>query len=211
MTPLVLEAIAVRQTPVAVVDHAMKPHAALSLLLAFVTLGAACKGPTPAPTSRAAAPAGTAAPAAAAPPAGAAPGAASGLPTEEELMAYLTWMRDWQQLTARNVGEYNATVERVAARYSPADTGKIAYDPEVLAVSARGAESNKAHFDLKPSGRTIDGIQAALEGLGLTIPQFTYSGIRNEEALARARRMYGDDLVDWVLGREATIASMLSR
>lgn len=126
-------------------------------------------------------------------------------------MAYLTWMRDWKQLAERNVAEYNATVERVAAGYPVAETGKVAHDPEVLAASARAAESNKAHFDLKPSGRTIDGIQAALEGLGVTIPQMAYSGVRNEEALARARRMYGDDLVDWVLAREATITSMLSQ
>lgn len=184
--------------------------AGLSLLLAFVTLGTACggKGPTPEQTPPASTPAGGAAPA---PPSGAAPGAASGLPTDEELMAYLTWMRDWKQLADRNVAEYNATVERVAARYSLAETGKIAYDPEVLATSARAAESIKAHFDLKPSGRTIDGIQAALEGLGLTIPQMVYTGLRNEEALARARQMYGDDLVDWMLAREATVTSMLGQ
>lgn len=191
----------------------MNPRAAgVSFLLVLVTLGAACGGKEPTPEKIRPAPApADGAPASATPPAGAAPGAASGLPTDEELMAYLTWMRDWKQLAARNVAEYDATVERVAARYSLAETGKIAYDPEVLAASARGAESNKAHFELKPSGRTIDGIQAALEGLGLTIPQMTYSGIRNEEALARARQMYGDHLVDWVLARETTVTAMLSQ
>ena len=44
------------------------------------------------------------------------------------------------------------------------------------AVFARIGESNKAHFDTKPSGRTIDAIQASLEGLGLNIPLFAYSG-----------------------------------
>ncbi|HET9315805.1 MAG TPA: hypothetical protein VFQ51_09450 [Vicinamibacteria bacterium] len=48
-----------------------------------------------------------------------------------------------------------------------------------------------------------------LEGLGLMIPQMSYTGVRNEEALSRARRRYGDDLVDWVLAREGTITSML--
>ena len=177
--------------------------------LAFVMLLAGCgrressPGPTPPPSARA----GAEGPASAA----AASGAATGLPTDEELMAYLTWMRDWKQLAERNVAEYNATLERVAVKYSLADTGKVAYDPEVLAASARGAESSKAHFDEKPQGRTVDGIQAVLEGLGLTIPQMNYSGVRNEEAMARARRRYGDDFVDWVLAREATITSMLGQ
>ena len=190
----------------------MKPRTAGLSLLAFVTLGTGCgrRESTSELTPPPAAPAGAAARASPAPPAGAAPGAATGLPTDEELMAYLTWMRDWRQLAELNVAEYNATVDRVAARYSLAETGKIAYDPEVLAASARAAESNKAHFDVKPEGRTIDGIQAALEGLGLTIPQMNYTGVRNEEALAGARRMYGDELVDWVLAREVTITSMLA-
>jgi hypothetical protein len=185
--------------------------AGLSLLLAFVTLGPACGGrePTPKQTPPAAAPADAAAPGSAAAPPGAPPAAAPGLPTDEELMAYLTWMRDWNQLTASNVAEYNATVDRVAANYSLAETDKVAHDPEIVAASARTAEANKAHFDQKPSGRKIDGTQATLEGLGLTIAQTDYSGIRNEEALARARRMYGDNLVEWVLEREATIASTL--
>ena len=191
----------------------MKSRTAGLSLLALVTLGTGCgcRESTSEQTLPPAAPAGAGARASAAPPAGAASGAATELPTDEELMAYLTWMRDWKQLAERNVAEYNATVERVAARYSLAETGKIAHDPEVLAASARAAESNKAHFDVKPKGSTIDGIQAALEGLGLTIPQMNYTGVRNEEALARARRMYGDKLVDWLLAREATITSMLSQ
>ena len=42
------------------------------------------------------------------------------------------------------------------------------------------------------------------------IPFPAYMGVRNEEALTRARRMYGDAVVDWVLAREGTVASMLS-
>ena len=42
------------------------------------------------------------------------------------------------------------------------------------------------------------------------IPFPAYTGVRNEEALARARQMYGDAVVDWVLARESTVASMLS-
>ena len=38
-----------------------------------------------------------------------------------------------------------------------------------------------------------------------------YTGVHNEEALSRARRMYGDAVVDWVLAREDTVASILSQ
>ena len=43
------------------------------------------------------------------------------------------------------------------------------------------------------------------------IPYPGYSGVHNEEALAKARRRYGDAVVDWVLERESTVTSMLSQ
>ena len=125
-------------------------------------------------------------------------------------MAYLTWLRDWKQLTLRSKAELDAVTEQVATKYSLADTGKIVQDPDVVAVIARNAEANKTHFALKPKGRTTDALQATLEGLGLMIPFPAYMGVRNEEALERARRRYGDAVVDWVLAREGTVASVLS-
>ena len=79
----------------------------------------------------------------------------------------------------------------------------------ILPFVARHGEAIKAHFDAKPSGRHIDAIQASLEGMGMNVPQFNYTGVRNEEALASARRRYGDAVVDWMLEREGTVASML--
>ena len=125
-------------------------------------------------------------------------------------MTYLIWLRDWKQLTLRNKAELDAVSEEAAAKLSIADTGKIAQDPDLLAVIARNGDANKAHFDSKPKGRTTDALQATLEGLGLMVPIPAYTGICNDEALARARPMYGDAVVDWVLAREDTVASVLS-
>jgi hypothetical protein len=183
------------------------------MALSLVAVVLACRGKEPA-TVQTPPPADTP-PVAAAAPAATIPAAVAvasvGLPTDEELMTYLTWLRDWKQLANRNKAELDAVTERVAATLSVADTGKIAQDPDVLATIARNGETMRAHFDLKPKGRTTDAMQAALEGLGLTVPFFTYTGVRDEEALARARRMYGDAVVDWILERESTIASVLSQ
>jgi hypothetical protein len=192
-------------------DHIVGRGASLWMALPLAAFVLACGGKEPAPAKTP--------PPADAPPAASearqgttTPAAApDGLPTDEELMAYLTWLRDWMQLTHRSKAELDAVTEQTAPKYSLADTGKIVQDPDVVAVIERNGEANKAHFALKPKGRTVDAINATLEGMGLMIPYPGYSGVHDDEKLAQARRRFGDAVVDWVLERESTVASMLSQ
>jgi hypothetical protein len=173
------------------------------ILLSYATLAAGCGAKEPAAEGTiAAAPS-------------ARPGAAAALtPTDDDLMRYLVWTRDWKLLTNRHRAELDAVTEQVAARYSLKDTDKVVQDPEFLAMLDRQGKEMKAHHAGLPSGRMADAFQATIEGVGTMVPLphgYLYVPGRNQELLDHARKRYGDAIVDWVLAREETIVATLSQ
>lgn len=195
----------------------------LSILVSFVALATACRAKEPATAEKpsatasgaqaAAAPPAFAAAPTAAPPAVAAPAAGVLAPTDDELMAYLVWGRDWKQLANRNKAELDAVAEQAAAKLSFKDTDKLAQDPELLAVIDRQTKAMKAHLDLAPRGPMVEAFKAAISGIGSMVPRpdgWVWVSRRDESVLAAARQRYGDEFVGWVLAREATIVATFS-
>jgi hypothetical protein len=135
--------------------------------------------------------------------------------TDDELAKYVVWWRDYLEVGNRNVVEMNAVSKRVASKYSFADTGRIAQDPELLAASERQRNAMKEVMNRMP----VDGVK--MDALGETVPgvatlefqgdKVVYVPGRNEIALAAARKNYGDQFVDWIVARESTIARILSQ
>lgn len=194
-------------------------HVALWILLPFVALVTACSGKEPA-LAQTVRPAASVAPAGAAVspttngPAAAAPRVGGALaPTDEALMGYVEWTRDWKQLTNRHKAELDLVTEQAAARLPLKDLGKAVEDPDFVATLGRQGAEMKAHFAGLPRGPMADGFQATLEGIGTMLPQpngYIYVPGRDDARLATARKTYGDEFVDWVLEREATIVAILS-
>jgi hypothetical protein len=190
-------------------------HVGLWMLLLFVALLTACRAKEPASAQTAsAAPTGAAVSPATNGTAAAAPRVGDALaPTDEALMEYLVWTRDWKQLTNRHKEELDRVTEQATAKLAPTDLDKAVEDPDFVATLERQGAAMKAHFAHLPRGPMANGFQATLEGMGTMLPRpdgYIYVSGRNEETLAKARKRYGDTFVDWVLERESTIATILS-
>jgi hypothetical protein len=133
---------------------------------------------------------------------------------DDDLMAYVNWYRDWKLLTNRHKAEGDVLVQSVAAKYSFAETGKIAQDPDLLALLARQRQEMRPLMARAPGGPTAAAYEATLAGIGQLLPTphgMVYFPGRNEAVLAAARAKYGDKFVDWVLARESTIVATLSQ
>ena len=137
-------------------DRIVGRGAGLRMVLSLVALVLACRGKEPAPEAP---PPGDTPPAAAeaptetTPPATGAAAASSGLPTDEELVTYVTWLRDWRELTLRSKAELDAVTEQAAAKLSFGDTDKIAQDPDVLACIARTRRGEQGPLRLEAQGQ----------------------------------------------------------
>jgi hypothetical protein len=166
------------------------------ILAALTALPTACGKPEPA-TARAAPPT-----------------TGSAAQTDDDLMAYVNWYRDWKQLTNRHKAEGDALMQSVAARYSFAETGNIAQDPDLLALLARQRQEMRPLMARAPGGPTAAAYEATLGGIGQLLPTpngMVYFPGRNEAVLAAARARYGDKFVDWVLARESKIVATLGQ
>jgi hypothetical protein len=134
--------------------------------------------------------------------------------TDDDLTAYLAWWHGWMSLTNRHRAEGDAVTERAAAKLSFADTGKIAQDPDLLALIAVQGKEMRAHFNSMPKGPATQALMGTVPGVGAMVVQtggIAYVAGRNEVVLAEARKKYGDTFVDWVLARESIIVDTLSR
>ena len=134
--------------------------------------------------------------------------------TDDDLTAYLAWWHGWMSLTNRHRAELDAVTERAAAKLSVADTGKIAQDPDLLALLGGQRKEMQAHFDGMRKGPATQALMGTLPGVGAMFVRpggMVYVAGRNEAVLAEARRKYGDTFVDWVLARESVILDTLSR
>lgn len=133
--------------------------------------------------------------------------------SDSVLTSYLEWHRDWMQLTNRHKAELDAQSERMAARYSFADSDKITGDPELLALLERQRGEMRPLMTRAPRGLTAEALEATLLGLGRVVAgprAMTYVPGRDEAALAAARAKYGDTFVSWVLAHESTIVATLA-
>jgi hypothetical protein len=174
----------------------LRPRILLWMLSALAASATACGKPEPA-AARAAPPA-----------------AASAAETADDLIAYITWYRDWKQLTNRHKAELDALTQSVAGRYSFAETGNIAQDPDLLALLARQRQEMQPLMARVPGGPTAAAYEETLGGVGQLLPTpngMAYFPGRNESVLAAARAKYGDKFVDWVLAHESTIVETLSQ
>ncbi len=202
----------------------MKPRgrigdrAGLWALLSLLTLGTACREP-PAAQGLHASDSGIApsveiplAPGLATP--AMQPGSSEIEPTDADLTTDLTGLRGWKRLTNRHRSELDAAGKQAAAKLPLHETGRIAHDPDLLALVERHRTEMQAHFDRIPKGATAEALRATLSGIGTMVAQPTgmvYVQRRDESALAAARKSYGDAFVDWVLERESTVAVTLER
>jgi len=143
------------------------------------------------------------------------PGAAGIALTDDELASYLTWSREYIALANSHKAELDAVAERGAARLPFGDPGKIAQDPELLAALDRQRTAMQAQLDRMPlKGAKAQALGETLAGIGAFVAQpdgLVYTARRDEQALANARRKYGDEYVQWVLSRESTIVATLGK
>lgn len=135
--------------------------------------------------------------------------------SEDELIKYLVWWREYATLTSHNMAEMKAVSDRIAARYSLGSSDRIAQDPELVAmlerqqVAARDIEARAplSRPKMEALGETVAGI-ATLEPKDGGV---VFVAGHNEIALASARSKYGDEFVDWVVARESLVARVLSQ
>ena len=111
--------------------------------------------------------------------------AADRLPTDEELMAYLTWLRDWRLLTLRNKEELDATTERVSELRgtpwpTPARSWRASGDARRLRANRREQQGALRHEAQRPDHRRDTGVAGG--------PRAEHPAVRLLRASATRRR-----------------------
>lgn len=135
--------------------------------------------------------------------------------TDEELIAYASWLHDYVKLQKEGRIESEEMFGRLSRRDSWAKADGISSDPALLAMVER---HRNAMAELE---RRMPAENAKMQALSETIAGVVtvdLSGRKvelvpghNEIALTTARQRYGDEFVDWILSREALIVRTVSR
>jgi hypothetical protein len=137
------------------------------------------------------------------------PGHPSGV-TDDELVAFTRWQRDYMDLFRRNRAELDAVGRDDPSR--PLGDFKE-FEPRVTELVARQAPAMKAHLGRMPlKGRKAELVTEAIGGiLHFDILQHGYKLVivRDEVRLDAARRRFGREAIDDIVKRESLILSAL--
>jgi hypothetical protein len=134
--------------------------------------------------------------------------------SDADLTAYLAWLNDHMAATNQHRADLETMSQRLAAKYSLAETHRVATDPELLAL----ANLQRAAMQELEVRSPVSGVkrQALEEALGGIAPRefhpgkMIFSRKRDDRALATVRQRYGDAFVDWILARDTQIVNSLA-
>jgi hypothetical protein len=150
---------------------------------------------------------------AAGPPAAGAPAPIPGHPSgvsDDELVAFTRWQRDYMDLLRRHLAELNALGSGDPAA-ALRDTK--AFESRVAEVAARQAPVMKAHLDRVPlQGKKAELVTEAIGGLfhfDVATGSQDLIIARDEMRLDAARRRFGRQAIDDIVAREALVLAAL--
>jgi hypothetical protein len=133
--------------------------------------------------------------------------------SDDELVAFTRWQRDYAELLGRHLAELNAIASPDPSK--PVDEAVAEAQRAATEAAARHRPAMQAVLDRQP----LTGVKAELAAEatgGLFHVEQTQAGVRiviarDEERIGAARRRFGPKAVDDVLARESLILAELRR
>lgn len=123
--------------------------------------------------------------------------------TDDQITSFLAWRREYADLAQRHVGELREVSDRIAAKYSPAETNRISEDPEFLGTLERQRAEMQREMDRNPlSNEQMLAMNSVMDGI---VPR------RDDARISKVRQRYGDEFVDRLLARENELTAGFPR
>ena len=140
------------------------------------------------------------------------PGHPSGV-SDDELVAFTRWQRDYMDVLRRHMAELDAISQEYASRPLGSDTKEM--EARVAELTAHHAPEMQALYDRVPlKGPKVELVTEAIGGIfHFDMQSKTYPLVvaRDEMRLDADRRRFGPKVIDDIVAREALILAALQR